>query len=169
MKALVLIADGFDDLQLSCPYYRLREEGVEITVASPHGPRATGKHGYSIATTMPIREVNPAEYDLLLDPRRLFPEKLRLSEEAVDVTRTFIDEDRRVAIVGHAAQLLISAGAMNGRRVTSASEIRDDVRAAGGLYRDESVIVDGNLVSCRGSEDLGDLCRAMVSGLTLRA
>ncbi|MGL4554491.1 MAG: type 1 glutamine amidotransferase domain-containing protein [Gemmataceae bacterium] len=169
MKALFLVADGFDDLHLFCPYNRLREEGIEVTLAGPSGAAVTGLHGYSIATDMPIREVNPAEYDLLVIPGGYSPEKLRLREEAVDVTRTFMDEDRRVAVVGHAAQLLISAGAMNGRRVTSAPEIRDDVRAAGGSYHDEAVMVDGNLTSCRGHEELADFCRAMMAGLALRA
>src|SRR5438477_11766694 len=60
MKALILVADGFEDLELFCPWYRLQEEGVEVTLASPTGHDVTGKHGYRVETDMPIREVNPA-------------------------------------------------------------------------------------------------------------
>ena len=168
MKALILLADGFEDLQLFCPWYRLREEGADVVLASPSGKPATGRHGYTVACDMPIREANPSEYDLLLVPGGYSPEKLRLREEAVDIARTFMDEDRRVAVVGHAAQLLISAGAISGRQVAASAEVRDDIRAAGGSYRDEGVVADGNLVSCRGNDDLPDLCRALLASSPVR-
>jgi protease I len=117
---------------------------------------------------MPIHEVNPSEYDLLIIPGGYSPEKLRLREEAVDVARTFLDEDRVVAAVGHAAQLLLSAGAISGRSLTSAPEVRDDVRTAGGTYRDEAVVIDGNLITCRDSEALPDLGKALLAGLALQ-
>src|SRR4051794_25186473 len=97
MKALILAADGFEDLQLFYPWYRLQEEGLQITLASPGGQTITGLHGYLIEPDMPIREVNPAEYDLLLIPGGNSPERLRLREEAVDIARTFMEEHRRVA------------------------------------------------------------------------
>ena len=115
---------------------------------------------------MPIREVNPSEYDVVLIPGGGSPKKLRLREEAIDVTRTFIDDYRCVAVIGHAPQLLISAGAMNGRQVTCSREVRDDVRAAGGRYRDESVVHDGNLISCRGDAELPEFLRALLAGVT---
>jgi protease I len=161
MKTLILLADGFEDLQFFAPWYRLREEGVQITLAGPTGKTVVGKNGYSILLDMPIREVNPSEYDQLLIPGGYSPEKLRLREEAVDVARTFMDDDRRVVVIGHAAQLLISASALSGRQLTCSPEIRDDIRASGGVYRDESVVCDGNLISCRSHEELPELYRAM--------
>src|SRR5215813_7843576 len=115
MKALILVADGFDDLQLFCPWYRLQEEGLAVTLASPGGQAVTGQHGYRVEVDTPIHELNPSEYDLLLIPGGASPERLRLREEAVDVARTFMEEDRRVATLGHGPQLLISAGALSGR------------------------------------------------------
>jgi protease I len=166
MKALILSADGFDDLQLFCPWYRLREEGLEVTLASPGGQAITGLHGYRVAPDMPIREVNPAEYDLLIVPGGASPERLRLREDALDIARTFMEEDRRVASIGHGPQLLISAGALSGRRITCAPSIRDDVRAAGADYRDEGVTIDGNLISGRDNDDLPSFCHQLVAVLT---
>ena len=165
MKALILVADGFEDLELFCPWYRLQEEGVDVTLATPTGRTVTGKHGYAVGADMPIREVNPAEYDLLLIPGGRAPEGLRLREEAVDVTRTFVEDDRRIAAICHGPQLLLSAGALNGRRVTCAPTIRDDVRAAGAHYRDEAAIRDGNLLTSRGPDDLPSFCVRLVAGL----
>jgi protease I len=169
MKALILSADGFDDLELFYPLYRLQEEGLEVTLASPGGQTITGQHGYRVEADMPIRELNPAEYDLLLIPGGPATERLRLREEAVDIARTFMEEDRRVAALGRGAQLLISAGALSGRQLTCAPAIRDDVRAAGASYRDESVVVDGNLVTCRGSDELPEFCRQLLACLSARA
>lgn len=163
MKALVLLADGFEDLELFCPWYRLQEEGVDVTIASPTGRTVTGRHGYAVEADMPIREVNPAEYDLLLIPGGRSPEGLRLREEAVDVTRTFVEDEKRIAAICHGPQLLLSAGALNGRAVTCARTIRDDMRAAGATYRDEAVVVDGNILTSRGPDDLPEFCRQLMA------
>ncbi len=168
MKALILLADGFEDVQLFCPWYRLQEEGVRVTVASPSGQPLVGLHGYRVEPDMPIHEVNPSEYDLLLVPGGTSPEKLRQREGAVGVTRTFMEEGRLVAIIGHGAQLLISAGSVDGRALTCASGIRDDVRSAGGVYREEAVVVDGSLISSRNSDDLPQFCQQVIACLTAK-
>jgi protease I len=163
MKALILAADGFEDLTLFLPWYRLREEEVEVTVASPFLHAVTGQHGYAIEPDVAIQSVNPAEYDLLLIPDGPAAECLRLREEAVDVARTFIEDGMKVAAIGHGAQLLISAGALDGRRVTCSPGIRDDVRAAGAVYRDEATVTDGILLTGRGPDDLPAFARALLA------
>lgn len=168
MKALILLADGFEDVQFYCTWFRLQEEGLEVTVAAPATQLLTGLHGYRIEPDMPIHELNPSEYELLLVPGGYSPEKLRQREEAVDVARTFMEEDRLVAIIDHAAQLLISAGALDGRVLTCAPGIRDDVRAAGGMYREEAIIVSGNLISSRGTDDLPLFCHQVIASLAAK-
>lgn len=154
MKALILVDDGFEDLTVFLPWYRLREEGVEVQVASPRMHVLTGEHGYRIEPDITIDEVNPADFDLLMIPDGIAVERMRIREEAVDVARTFMQEGMRVAALGHGAQLLISAGSLDGRRVTCSPGIRDDVRAAGAIYRDEAAILDGNLITGRSRGDL---------------
>jgi protease I len=161
MKALILLADGFEDLTLHVPLFRLREEGVEVQIASPLMHALTGVHGYQVEPDAPIHEVSPAEYDLLLIPDGPAVERLRLREEAVDVARTFMQEGR-VAAIGHGPQLLISAQALDGKTVTCSPGIRDDVRAAGADYRDEPVVLEGNLLTGRGPDDLEVFCKALV-------
>jgi protease I len=166
MKALILVADGFEDLSLFLPWYRLREEGFEVKLAAPRMHAVTGSHGYQVEPDSTIHEVNPADYDLLLIPDGVCGERLRVREEAVDVTRTFIQDGSRVAAIGHGAQLLISAGVLDGRRVTCSPGIRDDVRAAGANYRDEAVVVDGNLLTGRGPDDLPAFAQGIMQMLT---
>ncbi len=163
MMALFLVADGFDDLQLFLPWYRLLEEGMTVKIATPCGQRVTGLHGYRVEADTPINEATPSDYDLLVIPGGQSPERLRLREEAVDVARTFMDADRPVAAIGHGPQLLISAGSLLGKQATSAPGIRDDLRAADAIYVDEATVRDGNLLTCRGSDDLPELCKQLVS------
>jgi protease I len=168
MKALILVSDGFEDLTLFLPWYRLREERVDVRLASPMMHAMTGVHGYSVEPDFRIHEINPAEFDLLVIPDGPMVERLRQREEAVDVTRTFMqDGSTRVVAVGHGAQLLISAGVLDGRMVTCDPGIRDDVRAAGALYRDEAVVRDGNLLTARSADDLPSLCRVLINSLAL--
>ena len=166
MNALILVANGFEDLSLFLPWYRLREDGADVRLASPLMHGLTGQHGYHVEPDFPIHEVNPAEYDILIIPDGVAAERLRLREEAVDVARTFMQEGTRVAAIGHGAQLLISAGTLDGRLVTCAPGIRDDVRAAGAVYRDEAVVQDGNLLTCRGADDLPAFCHLLMRSLT---
>lgn len=161
MKALVLIADNFEDLTLFLPWYRLREEGIEVVLASPLMHAMTGRHGYRVEPDVRVHDTNPAEFDLLVIPDGPATEALRLREGAVDLARTFMQEGK-VAAVGHGPQLLISAGALDNRTVTCAPGIRDDVRAAGADYRDEAAVRDGNLLTGRGPDDLPEFCKEMV-------
>jgi protease I len=162
MKALILVEDGFEDLTLFLPWYRLREEGFDVWLASPLMHALTGQHGYRVEPDGPIHEANPAEFDVLVIPDGPAVERLRLREEAVDIARTFVEEGKPVAAVGHGPQLLISAGTLDGKSVTCAPGIRDDVRAAGAAYRDEATVVDGSLLTGRGADDLPAFCRRLV-------
>ncbi len=168
MKALILAADGFEDLTLFLPWYRLREEDVDVVVAAPFLHAVTGLHGYAVEPDTAIYEVNPAEYDLLLIPDGPAAERLRQREEAVDVTRTFIESGMKVAAIGHGAQLLISAGVLDGRRVTCSPGIRDDVRAAGAVYSDAATVTDGILLTGRDPDDLPAFAVAMMALLGLK-
>jgi deglycase len=166
MKALFLIADGFEDLQFFCPYYRLREDGVAVTVAAAvDNQPVKGLQGYVVEPDMPIPELNPSEYDMLVIPGGRAPERLRLREEAVDVARTFVQDGALVAAIGHGPQLLISAGALDGKSVTCDPGIRDDIRSVAGTYRDEAVVVDGPLITARGNDELPAFCEQIISAI----
>jgi len=165
MNVLILVDDGFEDLTLFLPWYRLREEGFDVRLASPRMHVLCGQHGYRVEPDITIHQVNPAEFDLLLIPDGSCGERLRIREEAVDVARTFMQEGMRVAAIGHGTQLLISAGTLDGRQVTCSAGIRDDVRAAGASYRDEAVVLDGNLLTTRGADDLPAFAAAVVQML----
>lgn len=162
MKALVFGADGFEDVELFYPYHRLKEEGVDAKIASMEKGKITGKHGYSANVDVTFDEVDPAEYDILVISGGKGPEKMRLNDRALDITRYFFRENKPVAAICHGPQVLISAGVIKGRKATSWPGVIDDLNAAGAQVYDEDVVVDGNLVTSRSPHDLFAFGREMV-------
>ncbi|HLB25528.1 MAG TPA: type 1 glutamine amidotransferase domain-containing protein [Nitrospirota bacterium] len=154
MKALVLTADGFEDLELFCPVYQFRQQGWEVTVAAPEHKTLTGKHGYTIEPDVPFSGIDPSGYDLLFIPGGKAPEEVRLDKDAISIVRHFFQEDKYVAAICHGAQVISSAGEIAGRRATCWKGIKDDIISAGGNYLDAEVVVDGNLITSRMPDDL---------------
>ena len=152
MKGLILAEDGFEDLELFYPYHRLKEEGVEMIIASSKD-ELTGKRGYGIKTNLKYEDVNPSEYDLLVIPGGKSPERVRLNEDALRIVKHFFTENKPVAIICHGVQVLISLGVVKGRKIACWYGVKDDLIAAGGEFVD-GVAIDGNLVSARFPNDL---------------
>ena len=165
MKALILAADGFEDSELLCPYYRLLEAGIEVDIAGPQKGTITGKHGYVVKTNLPFSKLKAKNYDLLILPGGRGPETVRLDRKAVEVTRKMFEAGKIVAAICHGAQTLLSAGVLAGRTATSWQGIRDDLKIAGANFRDAEVVVDGNLITSRCPEDLPAFCREIFKKL----
>lgn len=166
MKALILVADGVEDLEFFYPYYRLVEEGVEVDVASPDGEAIMGKHAYDFEPDLAFADVSADDYDLLVLPGGKGPEIIRLEPEAIEITRKMFEASKTVAALCHGPQILISADVLRGRRATCWPALRDDLKAAGADYVDEEVVVDGNLITSRRPEDLPAFCREIFAAIT---
>jgi protease I len=170
MKALILVADGVEDLEFFYPFYRLREQDIAVDVAGLQPGTVTGKHGYAIATNIPLAGTKREDYDLVILPGGKAPERLRNHPAVVDLVKGCMAEGKVVASICHGAQILISAKVLGGRKATCVKAIKDDVIAAGAEYADEPVVVDGNLITSRTPDDLPYFCReifrAIQAGVT---
>jgi protease I len=164
-KALILTADGVEDLELFYPYYRLKEAGVQVEVAAPSVEPVTGKHGYTMHPDLDFSAVLDGPYDLLVLPGGKGPEKVRLDQKAVGVARKMMEDKKTVAAICHGVQTLISARVLNGRKATCWKGIRDDLKAAGAEYLDQEVVVDDNLITSRNPDDLPAFCREILRKL----
>ncbi|VVB85527.1 Intracellular protease 1 [uncultured archaeon] len=165
MKALLLSADDFEDMELLYPLNRLKEEEVTVKVASMRKGKITGEYGYSVDVDLAFDEVKPEEFDILVLPGGRAPEKVRLEEKALAIARHFFRENKPVAAICHGVQTLISAGLVKGRKATCYIGIRDDLKSAGAHYEDKEVVVDGNLVTSRNPRDLFAFGRELVKQL----
>ncbi len=154
MKILILSADGFEDMELFVPYYRFKEEGFDIDVASKKRGTIDGKHDYEIEANRSFDEINPEEYDMLFLPGGKAPSKVRKEDAALQIVRHFIDRNKPIVTICHGPQIMISAGVVHGRHMTCWPEVGKELKEAGAIYEDKEVVVDGNIVSSRMPEDL---------------
>ncbi len=162
MKALLISADNYEDTELLVPYYRLLEEGIEADIASMKKGPIKGKHGYEIEATREISRIAPDDYDILVLPGGRAPEAVRKDPRAVDIARDFFRKGKPVAAICHGPQLLITAGLLKGRHATCYRTVVDELKAAGALYEDREVVVDGNLVTSRQPSDLPAFMREIM-------
>ncbi|QSG14519.1 Putative intracellular protease/amidase [Halapricum desulfuricans] len=167
VNALALAADRFGDRSLSYPYYRLQEAGHTVDIAAPGGQPITGRNGIDFEADLPISEADAAAYDLLVLPGGYSSEAIRMqAPEAIDIVRSFDERDKPIASVCHGAQLLVSAGVVEGRRLACHPSIKDDVEAAGGTFVNDAGVVDGNLITARDYSDVADWLAAVLREVT---
>jgi protease I len=162
MKILMISADNFEDLELFVPYYRLREEGFLVDLASIRKESIKGKHGYEILADKTLKEINPGDYDVLVLPGGKAPETIRKEKEALEIAKHFFAKNKPVAAICHGPQTLISAGLLKGRRATCYKSVAQEMKDAGAIYEDKEVVVDGNLVTSRQPSDLPAFMREMM-------
>ncbi len=154
MKALFISSDRYEDSELLVPYYRFLEEGIEVDIASMKKGPIKGKHGYEVDVTRTLAQVSPDDYDILVLPGGKAPEAVRKEPKAVEIARDIFMKGKPVAAICHGPQTLITAGLLKGRRATCYRTVVDELKAAGAIYEDKEVVVDGNLVTSRQPSDL---------------
>jgi protease I len=154
MRALIISADDFEDMELFVPYYRLKEEGMEVDIASMNKGKIKGKHGYEITVDKTLADVKSDQYDILVLPGGKAPETVRKEKRAIEIAQYFFDKKKPVAAICHGPQILITAGILKGRHATCYKSVAAEMKAAGAHYEDKEVVVDGNLVSSRQPSDL---------------
>ena len=171
-RVLVLTADQFEDFELFVPYFRFMEAGVAVDVAAPTKEKITGENGYVFENVdLTFDEVDPRRYDLLFIPGghpHGAPQTVRRNQKALEIARAFFSADKPVAAICHGPYLLVSANVIAGRRLTSfwGDGVPDEIKAAGGLYLDQAVVVDGNLVTSRWPMDLPAFMQEVMRMLT---
>lgn len=163
-KAVILTADKFEDMEVFFPLFRLLEMGWKVDVAAPNKKSIEGEHGYDLEPTITIDEVNPDDYDLLIIPGGFpdgAPATVRKIKKAQEITKSFFKKNKPVASICHGPWTLASADVIRGRHLTSYwhDGVPEDVKAAGGIWEDKEVVVDGNLITSRWPMDLPDFMR----------
>lgn len=159
MKALIISADNFEDSELLVPYYRLKEEGIEVDIASMRKGKIRGKHGYEVKVDKILEEVRSGDYDILILPGGRAPEAIRKEEEAIKIAKDFFHENKPVSAICHGPQLLVTADLVRSRHATCYRSVADELKDAGAIYEDKEVIVDGNLITSRQPSDLSAFLR----------
>lgn len=159
-KSIALLAtNGFEDSELLRPLEALKDAGARVVLISEEVGTITGDKGATVDAEKSINEVSVDEFDgLLLPGGAKNPDKMRQNETAVEFVRDFFEEHKPVAAICHAPWLLIEAGVVEERTVTSWPSLKTDLLNAGAKWVDEEVVVDQGLVTSRKPEDLDAFC-----------
>jgi protease I len=160
-SALILTGNMVQDHEYIYPYYRVQEDGYEVDVAVRGKIQVNGIIGSKIIPTKDIPELKVDDYDLLILPGGAKSmEYMRQDKEILEFISDFNDSGKVIASICHAAQLLISAKVVKGRKISGYYSIKDDINNAGAIYTDEPAVVDANIVSTAHYKDLGPWMKA---------
>jgi protease I len=165
---LILCGPEYEDLEVWYPKLRLEEAGYDAPLAGMGDGSYRGKHGYPAVMDRQVRDVDAASLAGILAPGGWAPDKLRRDPDVLRLVREVHGANRLIATICHGPWILISAGIVRGRRLTSTVGIRDDVTNAGAEWHDEACLIDGNLVSARVPKDLPAFARGMLQVLEMQ-
>lgn len=171
MKKVLIVTEGeFEDLELMYPYYRFQEAGYQVVVVGPKAKETyKGEHGISIESDLAPKDVNIDDYVAVVVPGGRAPDGMRLNKGLVQLVKDASRKRKVIAAICHGVQLLIEAGVVKGKRMTCYMSVATDLKNAGGIYEDKSVVVDGNFVTSRFPDDLPDFCREILRVLEKKA
>lgn len=170
-KILIIATDGFEQSELIGPLTQLRGLGATVHVAAPEKTREPGKirgwnktdWGDTVPVDKKVASVSVDDYDGLVIPGgQINPDLLRVDDTVVSLVRTFVESGKTVAAICHGPWVLVEAGAVKGRKVTSYHSIRTDVKNAGGEWLDQPVVTDEGIITSRKPDDIDAFVKKIV-------
>lgn len=173
MKRILIIAtDGFEQSELMDPKSLLEDAGANITVASLEDGEIKGwkdgNWGDSVNVDLTVNEVAEGDYDALLLPGgQINPDILRMNETVIDLVKQFNGTNKPIAAICHAPWLLAEADIIDGKTVTGWPSIRTDLENAGANVVDQTVALDGNLITSRNPDDIPAFTATFMSALDM--
>ena len=158
-RVAMLAANGFEESELQSPRQTLKAAGVEVDIVSAeeNTVKAWAKTdwGDDYPVDRALAEASADDYDMLIVPGGLYnPDTLRNDKDALSFTRGFFEQHKPVGAICHGPWVLISAGVVSGRDVTSYPSIKDDLINAGANWHDQEVVCENGLVTSRSPDDL---------------
>lgn len=167
-KIAILVDEGFEQVELIKPRKALDRIGASTQVVSPQEGEVRGwnikRWGKAVAVDVPLEGANPEDFDALLLPGGVMnPDKLRMNPKAVEFVKHFVDNRKPVAAICHAPWILIEAGGVQGRTLTSYPSLQTDLRNAGATWVDEEVVTDQGLVTSRKPDDIAAFNKKMIA------
>jgi len=166
-KIAILVADGFEQVEMTAPRKALEDTGAVAHIISPNSDSVKGwQHtdwGDAFDVDVPLVKADAGAYDALLLPGGVMnPDKLRWNEKAVAFVTEFLKAGKPIAAICHGPWTLIETGGIKGRTVTSWPSLKTDLRNAGATWVDERVVVDEGLVTSRKPDDIPAFNQKMI-------
>jgi len=158
-KIAFLATDMVEQVELTEPWKAVEEAGGSPELISLEEGEIQGFNHYDKGDTFKVdktvEEARADDYDALVIPGGVGnPDTMRVDENAVELTRQFFEQGKPVGVICHGPWMLVEAGVLRGRTVTSWPSLQTDIRNAGGNWVDQEVVVDEGLVTSRKPDDL---------------
>lgn len=162
-KAVVFVADYYQELEVWYPILRLREAGWTVVSAGVEKKRDyVGKTGYPITVDTHMDEIQAKDFNAVIIPGGWAPDYIRRHKKVLDTVNEMFKAGKTVAAICHGGWVLASANILKGKRCTSFSAIKDDMINAGAEWLDAEVVIDSNLITSRKPDDLPAFCKAIL-------
>jgi protease I len=166
-RVAILVANGFEQVELTGPRQALDDAGASTTIVSPEKQRVKGwnhtEWGDEFQVDVPLDQARPEDYDALLLPGGVMnPDHLRMNPAAVRFVKSIVEAGKPTAAICHGPWTLVEAGVVRGRTMTSYPSIQTDVKNAGAQWVDQEVVVDHGLVTSRKPDDIPAFNRKMI-------
>ncbi|WP_127533411.1 DJ-1/PfpI family protein [Paenibacillus kobensis] len=181
-KILILTGDAAEVLEVYYPYFRILEAGYEAVIAAPQKKvlntvchdfiegwdTYTEKPAHRLAADIAFADVDPSEYAGIIIPGGRAPEFIRNDADLPRIIRHFLEEEKPVGAICHGAQVFLALNDnsfFQGRTLTAYNACRLEVERLGATYAEETLHVDGNLISGHAWPDLPGFMREFLSAL----
>ncbi|MCP5119033.1 MAG: DJ-1/PfpI family protein [bacterium] len=162
-KVMIAIGDAAEAVDTLYPLFRLKEGGYDAVVAGPEkrvyplvmheippGWDITRESpSYHLAADVAFGDVNPDDYLGLFLTGGRAPEYIRYNQDLIRIVRHFFNKEKPVAVTCHGAEIVATAGVIDGKRLATVPKCRFDVEVCGGKFVDEGCVREGHMVSGR--------------------
>src|SRR5690349_20896148 len=131
-KVAILVTDGFEQSELTEPRKALEAADAETQIVSPKEGKVKGwnhtKWGDEISVDLTLDQASADDFDALLLPGGVMnPDRLRMIPSAVKFVRAFFDTGKPIAAICHGPWMLVEAGIVDRRTVTSWPSLKTDI------------------------------------------
>lgn len=178
-KVLLVIGDGAEVFDTMYPFYRIPEDGYKVIVAGPekrdyhlslHDHQqdwdiTVEKPGITLPADIAFKNIIPDEYIAIVLSGGRAPEYLRYDNDLINIIKDFNQKRKLIASVCHGIEILATADIIRSRKVTCVPKCQFDVEVCGGIWLDQPVVVDGNLVTARVAQDNTEWMREFMKKL----
>jgi protease I len=169
LKVAILLTDGFEQVEMVKPRDALQDQGAQTFLISNKSTVQGWNHedkANSFDVDVLLEHANPNEFDALLLPGGVRnPDTLRTLSEAVEFAKKINEQQKIIAAICHGPWLLINAQAVKYKHVTSWPSVKADLINAGGIWVDQPVVKDGNLITSRNPDDISEFNKAIIEHL----
>ena len=167
-KAVVLLAEGFEEVEAVTPIDYLRRAGVDVTTAAIGGTAAVkGARGIQVIADTTLAELagRAGEFDAVIVPGGMpGAANLAASKEVSSLLTDMAAADKLVcAICASPAVVLAPLGLLSGKKFTCYPDMEKQV--SGGTWSEDKVVIDGGIITSRSAGTAGDFAAAIISKL----